>query len=194
MMNRFKIGELVIINGRGKLDSEENNNVLGIIKEKDYYFNQYYVEVLFGQDDWFKEEDLKRVFEKKNRKSDKFKVGLVLEKKGFDYIVSNMNRNDEKTIDLFEQADIIQPYKKEENEYILLLWGETYWPETNYTVQEIEKALPTLKKENIPYQYIVIGITDPKLIKVEEFIKNDKNVDILEVSTNIKIKKFGGII
>ena len=41
MMNRYKKGELVIINGIGKLHSEENSNVIGIIKEKDYFFNEY---------------------------------------------------------------------------------------------------------------------------------------------------------
>ena len=194
MMNRYKKGELVIINGHGKKYNEDNNNVLGIIKEKDYYFNQYLVEVIFGKDDWFKEEDLTRIFEKKNRKSDKYKVGLVIEKTGFDYILSNMKKSSEKTIDLFEQADIFQTYKQDEKNYILSIWSNTYWPDTNYTVQAIEEALPILKKENIPYQYIVIGITDSRFVKIDEFIKNDKNADMLEISTKIKIKKFGGII
>ena len=51
-----------------------------------------------------------------------------------------------------------------------------------------------LKKENIGYQYIVLGISDKKYIKINEFTKNDSNVDILELSTKIKIKKIGGYI
>ena len=39
MMNKFKKGELVIISGKGKEFNEENTNVLGRIKEKDYNFN-----------------------------------------------------------------------------------------------------------------------------------------------------------
>ena len=64
MMNRYKKGELVVVNGKGKLHGEDNLNVVGIIKEKDYYFNQYFVEILFGEDDWFKERDLTRIIEK----------------------------------------------------------------------------------------------------------------------------------
>lgn len=193
-MNKYKKGELVIVNGKGKKFGEQNTNVLGIIKEKDYYFNQYLVEIMFGKDDWFKEKDLTRIFEKKNRKSDKYKVGLAIEAKGLNYIAQKMFTHNEQTIDLLAQADLFQKYEVEDKSYFFIVWSETYWPETNYTVQTIEEALPIFKRENIPYQYIVMGITNPQYIKLEEFIKNDKNVDIFEISTKIRIKKFGGII
>lgn len=193
-MNKYKKGELVIINGKGKNYGEQNTNVIGIVKEKDYYFNQYLVEILFGNDDWFKERDLTRAFEKKNRKSDKFKVGLALEYKGFDIITEKMKESNEKTIDLFSQADLFQEYEVDGKRYLYVIWSDTYWPETNYTVQVLESALPILKTKNIPYQYIVMGITDPKYIKLDEFIKNDSNVDIFEISSKIKVKKFGGNI
>lgn len=194
MMNKYKKDEVVIINGKGKKFGEQNTNVLGIVKEKDYYFNTYFVELMFGKDDWFKEKDLERAFEKKNRKVDKYKVGLVLESRGLRVIREIMNQKNEKTINLLLQADLFQKYEVAGKQYSFIIWSETYWPDTNYTVQAIEEALPMLKKDNIPYQYIVMGITDLKYIKKEEFIKNDKNVDIFEISTKIKIKKFGGII
>ncbi len=193
-MNKYKKGELVIVNGKGKNFGEQNTNVLGIIKEKDYYFNTYLVEILFGKDDWFKEKDLTRTFEKKNRKIDKYKVGLALEIKGLNVIKQIMQKKDEKTINLFLQADLFQKFTVDDKQYLFIVWSKTYWPETNYTVQAIEEALPILKKANIPYQYIVVGITNPQYIKIDEFVKNDENVDILEISTKIKIKKFGGII
>ncbi len=194
MMNKFKKGELVIISGRGKEFNEENTNVLGRIKEKDYYFNQYLVEVFFGKNDWFKEEDLTPVFEKKNRKKDKYKVGLVIEDRGLRYILDEMREKEYKTINMFKKADIFQEFNENDKTYFLIIWSNTYWANTNYTVQEIEKALPILKKENIGYQYIVLGISDKKYIKIDEFTKNDSNVDILELSTKIKIKKIGGYI
>ena len=117
MMNKFKKGELVIISGKGKEFNEENTNVLGRIKEKDYYFNQYLVEVFFGKNDWFKEEDLTPVFEKKNRKKDKYKVGLVIENRGLRYILDKMKEKDHKTIDMFQKADIFQEFTEGEKTY-----------------------------------------------------------------------------
>lgn len=196
MMNRYKKGELVVINGIGKLHGEENSNVIGIIKEKDYFFNQYLVEIPFGKEDWFKESDLTRVFDKEKKKTKKYKVALAIRKEGFDYITNQMKKNPEQTIDLFRQADVFQEYRVDNNVYFFILWTDTYWPETNFTVKAIEESLSNLRRGNIGYQYIKIGITNnnEKEIKINEFIKNDDNVNIFEVLTNIKIKKFGGII
>lgn len=196
MMNRYKKGELVIINGIGKLHSEENSNVIGIIKEKDYFFNEYLVEIPFGKEDWFKESDLTRVFDKDKKKTKKYKVALAIRKEGFDYITNQMKKNEEQTIDLFRHADVFQEYRVDNNVYFFILWTNTYWPETNFTVKAIEESLSYLRRGNIGYQYIKIGITNSneKEIKINEFIKNDDNVNIFEVLTNIKINKFGGII
>lgn len=196
MMNRYKKGELVIINGIGKLHGEENSNVIGIIKEKDYFFNEYLVEIPFGKEDWFKESDLTRVFDKDKKKTKKYKVALAIRKEGFDYITNQMKKNEEQTIDLFRHADVFQEYRVDNNVYFFILWTNTYWPETNFTVKAIEESLSYLRRGNIGYQYIKIGITNSneKEIKINEFIKNDDNVNIFEVLTNIKINKFGGII
>lgn len=196
MMNRYKKGELVIINGKGKLYSEENKNVIGIIKEKDYYFNHYFIEVPFGKDDWFKESSISRVFNKEMKKTKKYKVCLAIKEEGLEFIKKQMSIDTEKTIDLFEQADIFQEYFADGNVYFFILWGDTYWPDTNFTVKAIEQSFPKLRKRNIAYQYIRLGKTNSneKEIKINEFIKNDNNVDIFEVLTSIKIKKIGGIL
>lgn len=196
MMNRYKKGELVVVNGIGKLHNEENSNVIGIIKEKDYFFNQYLVEIPFGKEDWFKESDLTRVFDKEKKKTKKYKVALAIRKEGFEYITNQMKKYPEQTIDLFRQADVFQEYRVDNNVYFFILWADTYWPETNFTVKAIEESLSSLRRENIGYQYIKIGLTNnnEKEIKINEFIKNDDNVNIFEVLTSIKIKKFGGII
>ena len=193
MMNRYKKGELVIVNGKGKINEENNSNVIGIIKEKDYYFNQYFVEILFGKDDWFKEKQLTRIFEKEQKKASKYKVCLAIRKDGLDYIQKQMQKEDDKTIDLFKQADLFQEYHENESCYFFIFWKDTYWPETNFTVRAVEEALPKLKKNNIPYQYIVIS-NNEKNIKINEFVKNDKNINIFEVLINIKINKIGGIL
>lgn len=196
MMNRYKKGELVVINGIGKLNGEENTNVIGIIKEKDYFFNEYLVEIPFGKEDWFKESNLTRVFDKEKKKTKKYKVALAIRKEGFDYITNQMKKNPEQTIDLFKQADVFQEYRVDNKVYFFIFWTDTYWPETNFTVKAIEESLSNLRRGNIGYQYIKIGLTNnnEKEIKINEFIKNDDNVNIFEVLTNIKIKKFGGII
>ena len=196
MKNRYKLGELVIVNGKGKLYSEKNSNAIGIIKEKDYYFNQYLVEIPFGKDDWFKECDLERVFDIEKKKMKKYKVGLAITKEGFQYIKNQMQKDADKTIDLFMQADLFQEYRVGEKVYFFVLWADTYWPETNFTVKAIEESLSTLRKNNIGYQYIKIGLNsgNESEIKINEFIKNDENVNVFEVLTNLKIKKIGGSV
>lgn len=194
MMNRFKKGELVIINGIGKNTGKEYSNVLGIIEEKDYYFVQYKVNIMFDNSDWFHERDLKRVFEKEYKKVLKYKVCLASTEDGLNFIFKRMQAMKNKTIDLFKQADIFQRYVTNNKQYFYVIWSNTYWPDNNSTVKAIKESLPILRKMNIAYQFITLGITEKDDIKIDEFIKNDKNVDIFEVSTNIKIKRIGGII
>ena len=38
MKNKFRIGEIVVVNGKGKI-TEQNYKAIGIIKEKDYDLN-----------------------------------------------------------------------------------------------------------------------------------------------------------
>ncbi len=182
MKNKFNKGELVVINGIGKDTGKEYINVFGFIEEKDYYFGQYKVNIMFDTSDWFHEKSLKRVFDKENKKIHKYKVCFSTSKKGLDFILKKMDNVENKTIDLFKQADIFQKYVVDNKEYFYIVWSNTYWPYNNPTVRTINKCLPILKRENIAYQFISIGINEKQDIKINEFTKNDKNVDVFELA------------
>ena len=62
MRNKYNYGELVKVNGIG----EEYGNVekgLGFIIRKDEYYENYYIDLIFGEKDWFDENSIERVFE-----------------------------------------------------------------------------------------------------------------------------------
>lgn len=63
MKNKFKLNELVKVNGYGKIFGKVNNE-LGFVIEKDEYYLDYYIDIIFGKEDWFDEKALKKVFEK----------------------------------------------------------------------------------------------------------------------------------
>ena len=194
MMNKFKQGEIVVINGIGKATGKRYSNVLGIIGKKDYDFVEYEVNILFDNSDWFREKDLKRVFEKSKKKTNKYKTCFAISKYGLDFILEEVEAKVKDNVNLFNKADIFQKYIVDNKEYFFIILSNTYWAENNLTVKIINEALPVLRSNNIAYQLISIGINEKQDIKINEFIKNDKNVDIFELSTNIKIKKIGGII
>ena len=55
MTNKFRIGEIVIVNGKAK-NSDKNVKALGIIECKDYYYNDYLITLLSSNEkDWFNE-------------------------------------------------------------------------------------------------------------------------------------------
>lgn len=39
MTNKFRMGEIVVANGKGR-ESQEKVRTLGIVEEKDYFFNE----------------------------------------------------------------------------------------------------------------------------------------------------------
>ena len=45
MKNKFRIGEIVIVNGKSEI-YQKNFKAIGIIESKDYYFNEYLVNIL----------------------------------------------------------------------------------------------------------------------------------------------------
>ena len=71
MKNKFRIGEIVVVNGKGKI-TEQNYKAIGIIKEKDYDLNDYLVTIISDKiDDWFKEKDIQAVMDKRIKKKEK---------------------------------------------------------------------------------------------------------------------------
>ena len=66
MRNKFKYGELVKINGIGKIYGKVKNE-LGFVIDKDEYYLDYYVDMFFGNKDWFDEQYLEKVLKKEGK-------------------------------------------------------------------------------------------------------------------------------
>ena len=54
MRNRYNCGELVKVSGMGKQFGKIENKLCFIIR-KDDYFEDYYIDLIFGEKDWFNE-------------------------------------------------------------------------------------------------------------------------------------------
>lgn len=194
MKNKFKIGEIVIVNGKSEI-YQEYVKAIGIIVSKDYSFNEYLVNILSqNREDWFKEEDIEIVIERKIKKKDKYKVALAINMKGLDYIFSKVRAMPNKYNNILDKVDIYKEFKAFKKEYAILIWTSTYWSENNFVVRCIQESLIELRKQNIAYKQIIIGETDPTYIKINEFIDNDDNVDIFNIFHKIELKSIGGIL
>ena len=193
MKNKFRIGEIVVLNGKGKI-YKEVIKALAIIESKDYFFNEYFVTILVNKrQDWFEEKDIKRVMEA-NIKQQKYKVVLAIEDKGLDIIEEKVRRIPNKNNNILDKVDFIKEYKVDKKKYTTLIWTSTYWSNNNFAVKCIEDTLKKLRKKNIAYKQIIIGETDSTYMKINEFTKNDTNVDIFKISQKIEIKNMGGIL
>ena len=67
MRNRYNCGELVKVSGKGK-EFGNVKNKLGFIIRKDDFFEDYFIDLIFGEKDWFNEESIERVLEEKRNK------------------------------------------------------------------------------------------------------------------------------
>lgn len=81
MRNKYNYGELVKVSGIGKEYGRVDNR-LGFIVRKDEFYEDYYIEVLFGEKDWFNEEAIERVFEEKRNKTERYQVRFCTTKEG----------------------------------------------------------------------------------------------------------------
>ena len=179
----------------GKIYKDRKIRDYGLVRQKEYYYNEYLVELLSEKrKDWFKEKDIERVLERKYKKMEKFKVALAIERRGFDIIKKEIQKDYDAKNDIFRKASYIKKYKVKKKEYVILAWCSTYWPLSNYSVEIIEKTLDSLREKNISYQRIIIGETDPTYVQIKEFIDNDENVNVLEPVMRIKIRNLGGIL
>lgn len=194
MKNKFRIGEIVVVKGIGKI-FQKNYNGLGIVIMKDYYFNEYLVTMVSsGVEDWFKENDIEIVMDRKFKKKDKYKVALAINIEGLSYIKNKINMMPNKNNNILKKIDFYKEYKRNKKSYAVLIWTSTYWSENNFVVKCIQESFKILREENIAYKQIIIGETDPTFIQINEFIDNDKNVDIFNIFQKIEIKNIGGIL
>lgn len=194
MKNRFRKGEVVLVDGIGKI-SEKKHRQLGIIEAKEYYYNEYLVTLISDKtEDWFREKDIKIVMERNFKKQEKFKVVLAIDIRGLEIIERKVNNMPNKNNNIFNKIDIYKEYQAYGKQYAILVWTSTYWSENNFVVNCIQSSFKELRKQNIAYKEIIIGETNPDYMKIFEFIDNDSNVDIFEICQKIKIKNVGGIL
>lgn len=194
MKNKFRIGEIVIVNGKSEI-YQKHIKAIGIIECKDYYFNEYLVSILSqNKEDWFKEGDIEIVMERKIKKKDKYKVALAINMKGLEYIMNQVNKMPNKYNNILDKVDIFKEYKAFKKEYAILIWTSTYWSRSNFVVNCIHSSFKELRRQNLAYKQVIIGETDPTYIEVNEFIDNDANVDIFNIFHKIELKNVGGIL
>lgn len=194
MKNKFRKGEVVVVDGIGKI-SEKKHKQLGIIEAKDYYYNEYLITLISDKtEDWFREKDIKIIMERNFKKQEKFKVVLAIEIRGLEIIERKVKNMPNKNNNIFNKIDIYKEYQAYGKHYAILVWTSTYWSENNFVVNCIQNSFKELRKQNIAYKEIIIGETNPDYMKVFEFIDNDPNVDIFEICQKIKIKNVGGIL
>ena len=194
MKNKFRIGEIVVVNGKGKI-TEQNYKAIGIIKEKDYDLNDYLVTIISDKiDDWFKEKDIQAVMDKRIKKKEKYKVILVLNKKGLDYILEKIKKMPNEHNNILKKVDLYKEYGAFKEKYAILIWTSTYWTENNFAVKCIQDSIKEFRRMDIAYKQIIIGETDKTYIKINEFSENDSNVDIFNLIQKVEIKNIGGLL
>lgn len=194
MKNKFRIGEIVVVNGKGKI-TEQNYKAIGIIKEKDYDLNDYLVTIISDKiDDWFKEKDIQAVMDKRIKKKEKYKVILVLNKKGLDYILEKIKKMPNEHNNILKKVDLYKEYGAFKEKYAILIWTSTYWTENNFVVKCIQDSIKEFRRMDIAYKQIIIGETDKTYIKINEFSENDSNVDIFNLIQKVEIKNIGGLL
>lgn len=194
MTNKFRIGEVVYVSGKGK-ETEKLIEGIAIIECKEYFFNEYLVTMLSTNiKDWVDEKDIIRLMDRKFKKQDKYKVALAIDKRGLDIIKQRLNMSSKKNNNILKKLTYSKEFRAFKKDYAILIWASTYWSENNFVVRIIEETLGSLREKNIAYKLIVIGENDNTYIKIKEFIDNDSNVDVFNVIQKIELKDFGGVI
>ena len=170
MRNKYNYGELVKVNGIG----EEYGKVekgLGFIIRKDEYYKNYYIDLIFGEKDWFDENSIERVFEVKRTKRDKYQVRLCTTKEGYELIKKAQKSNELISNNKLNKKDIYRKFEKDSKTYIVIGWKSKYWPSSNKSVKLLENTMREFIKLKIPFQYVVLNenvLTDIRMIEFSE--------------------------
>ncbi len=188
MRNKYKYNELVKVNGIGKIYGKVKNE-LGFIIEKDNYFNDYYIDLIFGKKDWFAEESIERVLENKSNKVDKYQVSLCTTMQGYELIQNNLKMNEPISNDKTRQINIYEQFEVDDKQYIAIGWSSVFWPVSNKSVKIIENTIKEFRKLDIPFQYIVMNEYDLTDFVICESTDNDSNVRAFSIERRIVMKK-----
>lgn len=187
MRNRYNYGELVKVSGEGKQFGKVKNK-LGFILKKDDFFEDYYIDLIFGEKDWFNEEALERILGEKRNKTEKYQVRLCTTKQGYDLIKAKLKEKEPISNNKFKKINIYKKFEKGGKIYIIIGWKSVYWPVSNKSVKILENTIQEFKELNIPFQYILLNediLTD---IRIMEFCENDSNVKVFLIERKIKTK------
>lgn len=187
MRNKYNYGELVKINGIGKIYGKVKNK-LGFIIEKDTYYNDYYIDLLFDRKDWFKEKAIERILGDKRNLVEKYQIRLCTTEQGYELIKKEISKNLPLNNNKFRKVKIYRKFQKDNINYIAMGWNSVFWPVSNRSIQIINNTIRSFKRLDIPFQYIVMNENDLIDIEVYEFIDNDSNVKIFSIERKIKIK------
>lgn len=188
MRNMYNYGELVKVNGIGKQLGKVEGK-LGFIIKKDDFFEDYYVELIYGEKDWFNEEALERILGERRNKTEKYQVRLCTTKQGYELIKNNIKENEPISNNKFKKIDFYKKIEKNSNIYIIIGWNSAFWPASNKSIKILENTIQNFKNLNIPFQYILMNENILTDIKIMEFSDIDNNVSIFSVERKIKIKK-----
>lgn len=188
MRNRYNYGELVKVNGIGE-ECGKVKSGLGFIIRKDDFYENYYIDLIFGEKDWFDEKSIERVLEEKRNKRDKYQVRLCTTKHGYDLIRREHKLNAPISNDKLKKIDVYRKFEQNGKVYIIIGWNSNCWPTSNRSIKLIENTINRFKKLKIPFQYVVLNedvLTD---IRIMEFSETDNNVKVFSVERKIKTKK-----
>lgn len=187
MRNKYNYGELVKVSGMGK-EIGKVENKLGFIVRKDDFFEDYYIDLIFGKKDWFNEETIERVLGEKRNKTEKYQVRLCTTKQGYELIKSRIKEKEPISNNKFKKINIYKKFEKDSKTYIIIGWKSVFWPVSNKSIRILEATLQEFKTLNIPFQYILLNENIVADIRKMEFIENDNNVNIFSIERKIKIK------
>lgn len=187
MRNRYNCGELVKVSGKGK-EFGNVKNKLGFIIRKDDFFEDYFIDLIFGKKDWFNEESIERVLEEKRNKVERYQVRLCTTKQGYDLIKERIKERAPISNNKFKKIDIYKKFEKDNNVYIIIGWKSVCWPISNKSIKILEKTIQDFKSINIPFQYILLNEDRLTDIRIMEFCENDGNVKVFSIERKIKTK------
>jgi len=187
MRNKYNYGELVMVCGVGKEFGKVNNR-LGFIINRDEFFEDYYIELIFGEKDWFKEDSIQRILGEKRNKSEKYQVRLCTTMHGYDLIKAKLKEKEPISNNKFKKIDFYKKFEKNSKTYVILGWNSVFWPISNLSIRILEESLREFKNKNIEFQYVLLNediLTD---IRILENLENESNVNVFLIDRKIKIK------
>lgn len=187
MRSKYNYGELVKVSGIGK-EFGKVKNKLGFIIRKDDFYDDYYIDMLFGERDWFSEDSLERVLGEKRNKTDKYQVRLCTTKHGYEFLKNKLKEKEPISNNKFKKMSIYRKFKKDEQTYVIIGWKSVCWPVSNKSIKILETVLQEFKGLNIPFQYVLLNEDRLTDIRILEFYENDSNVNIFSIERKIKIK------